>query len=191
MDHDIRPYLPEDERGWLRCRVLAFLDTAYFDDVKTRKPSMPPPSLELVATGPRGEVRGILDIEVEGASATIETIAVHPDHRSQGIGRALLQEATRRLLDLNVATLDAWTRDDPSTLRWYRSNGFAESDHYLHVYADYYADEAEPDRAVGERRPDLHPIKAFLHGRMQDEAAMREQFTRVHVCRRFMRALGG
>lgn len=191
MDHDIRPYLPEDESGWLRCRVLAFLGTAYFDDVKTRKPSMPPPGLELVATGPGGEVRGVLDIEIEGASATIETIAVHPDHQSSGIGRALLQEAIRRLLASGVATLDAWTRDDPSTLRWYRSNGFAESEHYLHVYADYYTDAAEPDRAIGERRPDLRPIKAFLHGRMEDEAAMRERFARVHVCRRFMRTLGG
>lgn len=189
MDHATRRYLPTDESAWLRCRVLAFLDTAYFDDVRTTKPSIPPPGLELVATDVSGEVHGILDISVEGDSATIDTIAVHPDRRSQGIGRALLQEATHRLLALNVATLEAWTRDDPSTLRWYRSNGFAESDHYLHVYADYYTDAAEPDRAIGERRPGLRPIRAFLHGDLGEEATIREQFTRVHVCRRFLRNL--
>lgn len=190
MDYDIRPYLPEDEQGWLRCRLLSFLGTAYFDDVKTRKPSVPPPGLELVAAGPGGEIHGVLDIEVEDEAATIETIAVHPDHQSLGIGRALLDEAVRRLAVLRVTTLDAWTRDDPATLRWYRANGFAESEHYLHVYADYYTDAAEPDRAIGERRPGLRPIKAFLHGRMEEEAVMREQFARVHVCRRFMRKLG-
>ncbi len=29
----ISAYRPADEQGWLRCRVLAFLDSAYFDDV--------------------------------------------------------------------------------------------------------------------------------------------------------------
>jgi hypothetical protein len=27
----IRPYADDDERGWLECRVLAFLDSAYYD----------------------------------------------------------------------------------------------------------------------------------------------------------------
>lgn len=189
MDHGIRRYLPTDESEWLRCRVLAFLDTAYFDDVQTTKPSVPSPGLELVAADSSGEIRGILDIAIEGESATIDTIAVHPDYQSRGIGHALLQEAIHRLLALNVATLDAWTRDDLSTLRWYRSNGFSETDHYLHVYADYYTDTAEPDRAIGERRPGLRPIKAFLHAKLDEEATFRTQFTRVHVCRRFMRNL--
>jgi hypothetical protein len=34
---------------------------------------------------------------------------------------------------LGMVTLDAWTRDLPGTLRWYRAMGFIESDHYLHV----------------------------------------------------------
>jgi ribosomal protein S18 acetylase RimI-like enzyme len=189
MDHGIRRYLASDERAWLRCRVLSFLHTAYFDDVQTAKPAVAPPGLELVAADSSGEIRGILDITIEGESATIDTIAVHPDHQSQGIGHALLQEATDRLLALKVATLDAWTRDDPSTLRWYRSNGFSETDHFLHVYADYYTDTAEPDRAIGERRSGLRPIKAFLHAKLDEEATIRKQFARVHVCRRFTQNL--
>lgn len=189
MDHGIRRYLASDESAWLRCRVLSFLHTAYFDDVQTAKPAVPPPGLELVAADSSGEIRGILDITIEGESATIDTIAVHPDHQFQGIGHALLQEATDRLLALKVATLDAWTRDDPSTLRWYRSNGFSETDHYLHVYADYYTDTAEPDRAIAERRSGLRPIKAFLHAKLDEEATIRKQFARVHVCRRFTQNL--
>lgn len=125
---------------------------------------------------PSGGVRGIIDVTVEGESATIDTIAVHPGHRSRGIGRALLGEATARLLALKVAALDAWTRDDPATLRWHRSNGFSETDHYLHDYADYYTDAAEPDRAIAERRRGLRPVKAFLHAKLDEEATMRERF---------------
>lgn len=33
MPVQVRDYQPADEQGWLRCRVLSFLGTAYFDDV--------------------------------------------------------------------------------------------------------------------------------------------------------------
>ncbi|MCD0444053.1 GNAT family N-acetyltransferase [Glycomyces sp. A-F 0318] len=191
MDCTVRPYLPTDETAWLRCRALAFLDTAYFDDVKRVRPAIAAPGFALVAVGPDGAVIGVIDVEVEHGAATVETVAVHPDHRSRGVGGALLEEALDRLAALGATTLDAWTRDDPDTLRWYRSNGFAEGDHYLHVYADYYTDAAEPDRAIGGRRPGLRPVKALLHAAMAEEAAMREQFARVHVCRRFVRSVKG
>jgi ribosomal protein S18 acetylase RimI-like enzyme len=189
VDYAIRDYAPGDEAAWLRCRVLAFLDTSYFDAVERSKPPIAAPGFELVATAPGGELLGIMDVTVDGATATIDTVAVHPDHRSRGIGLALLHEAIRRAAPA-ATTLDAWTRDDPDALRWYRSNGFTEGEQYLHVYADHYTDAAEPDRAIAERRPRLHPVKVFLHANLEDEAAMRDQFDRVHVCRRFSLELG-
>lgn len=33
----IRKYQQEDESSWLRCRVLSFLDTAYYDIVIKKK----------------------------------------------------------------------------------------------------------------------------------------------------------
>ena len=33
----LRDGRPEDGRSWVRCRVLTFLDTAYFDDVQHRR----------------------------------------------------------------------------------------------------------------------------------------------------------
>ena len=33
----IRNYTDKDEQGWLRCRVLSFLNTAYFDNVLNKK----------------------------------------------------------------------------------------------------------------------------------------------------------
>ncbi|MGF1429041.1 GNAT family N-acetyltransferase [Kitasatospora sp. LaBMicrA B282] len=185
MNHVIREYTPADEGSWLRCRVLSFLSTAYFDDVLRTKPVVPAPGFALVAAGELGAIIGIMDVTVDGDLATVDTVAVHPDHQHQGIGRALLTEARARVAALGVPTLDAWTRDDPDTLRWYRAMGFAESSHYLHVYANHYTDAGEPARAIAERRPELRPMMAFLHAKLQDEQLLRAQFARVHVCRRF------
>ena len=38
-------YSPEHARGWLRCRVLAFLDTAYYDDVYRAVPTFYNPAI--------------------------------------------------------------------------------------------------------------------------------------------------
>jgi ribosomal protein S18 acetylase RimI-like enzyme len=126
-----------------------------------------------------------MDTAVDGGLATVDTAAVHPDHRRRGIGRALLAETRARLRGTGAAVLDAWTRDDPDTLAWYRAMGFAEDSHYLHVYADARADESEPGRAVARARTGLRLRSAFLHASLADEARMRREFHRVHVCRRF------
>ncbi|WP_323379814.1 GNAT family N-acetyltransferase [Streptomyces alkaliphilus] len=204
LDHDhhsragrpepvLRGYEPADEPSWLRCRVLAFLTTAYHDDVLRARPATPPPGFGLVAVVPamhlsgeeREKVLGILDVSVDDDLATIDTVAVHPDHRRRGLGRQLLAEARARLRAAGVPVLDAWTRDDPETLAWYRSQGFVESDHYLHVYANGYADPGEPDRAVRTPASGLRPVAVFAHADLDREAELRRGFRRVHVCRRF------
>ncbi len=185
MNHRIREYTAADQPAWLRCRVLSFLDTAYFDDVRQTKPRIDAPGFELVAVDEGAGVVGIMDVGVEDTLATIDTVAVHPGHQREGLGRALLAEARSRARLLNAVTLDAWTRDDPDTLRWYRAMGFTESDHYLHVHANYYTDPGEPDRAIGSRRPGLRPVMAFLHADLAEEQRLRREFGRVHVCRRF------
>ena len=177
----VRDFHAGDERSWLRCRVLGFLDTAYFDDVWPVKPPAAGP--DLVAVAADGTVAGILIATVAGSTATVDTVVVHPDHRRRGIGRALLDTVTARLRAAGVTDLHAWTRDDPGTLAWYRGCGFAEDGHYLHVYAE----AAEMERAAVTARPGWKPMAAFLHGKVTDERWARERFRRVHVCRRFTR----
>ena len=177
----LRRFAPEDEPSWLRCRVLSFLGSAYFDDVRTRRPS--DPQLQLVAV--RGDaVIGILDVEIEGSLATIDTLATHPDHQQEGIASRLLALALEQLPP-GVTTLDAWTRDNEAALAWYRRHGFAESDHYLHVYKSWGED------VPGFTSPEglSAPVIAFCHGALADEEEMRERFDRVHVCRRFSREI--
>ncbi|MFI6537189.1 hypothetical protein ACIBHY_32390 [Nonomuraea sp. NPDC050547] len=84
-----------------------------------------------------------------------------------------------------MTMIDAWTRDDPDALCWYRAMGFRESDQYLHVYAT----AGEPERALTGARPGLHPVSVFLHAGLAEEERLRREFARVHVCRRFSVAL--
>lgn len=176
----LRDYDPTDEPSWLRCRVLGFLDTAYFDDVATSKPAR---DLALVAVdGP--QVVGLLDASLNGPQATIETIVVHPDHRRRGIARALLDAARTRLAAGGARQVDAWTRDDEGTLAWYADHGFVEQMRYLHVYASTPA-----EAAAFAARSELMPQAGFFHAWIEHEEALRAEFQRVHVCRQFVRSL--
>ena len=60
----IRHYTENDEQGWLRCRVLSFLNTAYFDNVLKEKEVYKNPAIELVAIID-DQVVGLIDIEYE------------------------------------------------------------------------------------------------------------------------------
>ncbi|KJK36094.1 hypothetical protein UK23_42460 [Lentzea aerocolonigenes] len=176
---EIRDYEPADEPSWLRCRVLGFLATNYYDDVWQAKRRT---DLELVALD--DDVVGVLDVSVTGAEATIDTVVVHPGHQGRGIATALLEEALRRLDRCGVTTLGAWAREDKAALEWYARNGFEEVSRYLHVHAS--PDEA--DTAIIAKHG-LVAAGAFLHARIEREAEMRQRFERVYVCRRMVRSL--
>jgi ribosomal protein S18 acetylase RimI-like enzyme len=179
----VRDYREADEQSWLRCRVLGFLDTSYYDDVWSARPE-PTPRWSLVGVLD-GEVVGICDASAAEHGATIDTVVVHPDHRRSGLGTALLGELVSRLRADGVRSVDAWTRDDPGTLAWYDAGGFAVRYRYLHVYAD----GEEEMRAAATAAPGLIARSGFFHADTQDpavEAALRQRFGRVHACHRLV-----
>ncbi len=178
----VRAYEPGDEESWLRCRVLSFLHTCYFDDVLVAKPRYDHPSVELVAVAD-GTVVGLLDAAVRDRLATIESIAVYPDHQSQGIATALLDHALPRLRALGAVDLDAWTREDQPALRWYAARGFTETEHYVHVHA---AGRREIAEAISPVRG-FAVVEAFLHATADVEQDLRGRFARVYRCRRMHR----
>lgn len=193
-DVAIRPYTPADERGWLRCSVLSFLQTAYFDSVFREKPRYDHPSIELVAEV-NGLIAGVIDVECEDVPGSVCTVcridgeagrggmiwhlAVHPDYQGRGIGTLLLQEAGRRALHAGIVYFEAWTRDDEETLRWYDSRGFEWISSYLHVYLQ---GKAEVQDAIHSSIERLMPVSVFAHYTGQDREAMRTRFERVHDC---------
>lgn len=113
----IRQYQPKDETGWLRCRVLSFLDTAYYDNVLKEKETYNHPSIEWVAEENR-QIVGLTDIEYEveegtvcsrgiGLGGMIWHVAVHPDVQRKGVGKQLLHEAENIAREIGLNRLEA------------------------------------------------------------------------------------
>ena len=179
----IRDYEPADEEAWLRCRVLAFLHTAYYDDVLCAKPAYANPSIELVAFD-RHTV-GFLDIELEATAGAICTrlvapggmiwhLGVHPDHRRRHIAHRLLDEGMRRARARGMTALEAWTRDDAAARSLYEAAGFHRVASYWHVYMD----GEQFKTAV----PGLHPVESFAHYAGPDIEAIRPHCRRAYEC---------
>ena len=49
MSFTVRCYEDSDADGWLRCRLLSFFKTDYFDDVVVERPQLTGSALRLVA----------------------------------------------------------------------------------------------------------------------------------------------
>jgi N-acetylglutamate synthase-like GNAT family acetyltransferase len=185
----IRPYNKKDEIGWVRCRVLAFLDTSYFDNVLTKKEMYENPAIELVAEV-NGIIVGLLDIEYErkektvcsrgnGLGGMIWHIAIHPDYRRQGIGGALLCEAERQARKLGLNRLEAWTRDDEWVNKWYEKQQFSKVDSYYQVFIE---DAEEFKGKLESCVPKLYPVTTFAHYVGEDVDFITSAFKRVHEC---------
>lgn len=191
---EIRQYAPPDEEGWLRCRVLSFLHSPYYDDVYREKETYRNPAIELVAVEGE-EVVGLIDVELDTPDRSVCSgrpgggmiwhLAVHPDHQRDGIATELLDEAGRRARSVEVTYLEAWTRDDPAAVSWYRARGFDLGDSYLHVYLS----AADADGFGKQIADGLRIQAAFAHYVGEEADAMREAFDRVHDCQQFVLAL--
>ena len=184
----VRDYTANDETGWVRCRVLSFLNTAYYDNVLTRKEKYDNPSIELVAEY-GGEIVGLLDIEYEeqertvcskgtGLGGMIWHIAVHPDYYRSGIGTALLKEAESRAQKLQLNRLEAWTRDDEWVQHWYENSGFEQTDAYYHVYLEGKL----LNEIMTTTIPHLQPISSFAQYTGENIEQFNESNARVHTC---------
>jgi len=190
MTHSVvvRPYVDADERGWLECRVLAFLDSAYYDAVEREKEHYNRPSVELVADL-GGTIVGLIDVELEeepgtvcedrpGLGGMIWHLAVLRDFRRQGIASRLLAAAEEAVRERSIERFEAWTRDDAWVQRWYESHGFVKIRSYLHVYVHGKSETT----GVVSAELDLKPQLVFAHytGDRPDE--IRARFERVHDC---------
>jgi GNAT superfamily N-acetyltransferase len=184
----IRPYEDADERGWVECRVLAFLDSAYYDDVHREKERWERPSIELVAEVD-GTIVGLIDVELEEEPATvcedrpglggmIWHLAVLRDFRRRGIAARMLAVAEDAARQHGIERFEAWTRDDRWVQAWYESQGFVQIRSYLHVYL---VGRAEVD-VLRSGLPDLKPYRVFAGYTGDARDKIRARFERVHDC---------
>jgi ribosomal protein S18 acetylase RimI-like enzyme len=194
----VRAYSSSDEAAWLRCRVIAFLDSAYYDDVRRYKETYTNPAIEVVAEV-QGKLVGLLDVEYELESGSItfhgarakptcrgsvmHHLAVHPDFRRQRIASRLLEYALTELRQNGVRFLEAWTRDHEAACRWYERHGFRSVHTYLHVYAS----GTEAMALSGGEWSGFSPISVFAHYDGDQVDLVRSQFSRTHESRLYRR----
>lgn len=143
----IREYRDSDELAWVRCRVLAFLDTSYRDDIHPYRERYDNPAVQLVAEDSlTGQLVGLLDVEYERKpgdvcnfpgelGGVIWHLAVLPEYRSKGIANQMWHHALELLRAQQITRLEVWTQDDDAANRWYTKRGFTLKTGYLNVYS--------------------------------------------------------
>lgn len=140
----IRNYRKEDEAGWLKCRVLSFLDISYYDDIMRKKDTYNNPSISLVAEE-EGVIVGFMDMEYEietgdtcylkgEKGAVIWNLGVLPEYRNKGVASMLFDKAKGMLEVHGIKRIEVWTQDDELPNRWYRKKGFELREAYLNAY---------------------------------------------------------
>ncbi len=184
----VREYKDTDNLQWVRCRILSFLDSVYFDNVLREKEHYENPSIELVAEVD-GKIIGLIDIEYETEKGTvcdntdelgamIWHLAVLPEYRKLGIATLLLGEAINMLQIKEIKKLEAWTRDDKWVNDWYKNRGFTLKESYLHVYAE----GNECDKITQSKINELFICNSFAHYIGEDNETIKKEFKRVHEC---------
>ena len=184
----IRPYNSSDEENWLKCRLVSFHDSAYYDDVYTQKPIFDNPSLELVAEID-GKIVGVLDLEKDnkdgticycksGLGAMVWTIAVLPDYRRFGIASQLILKVVDWAKCKDIDFIEAWTRDDKWVLDWYESVGFSRFHSYWHIY--FNGDNAKSLFRSNDK--DISPQSVFAHSNKDPKTLDQNKIDRFYKC---------
>lgn len=143
----IRDYKAQDEQGWLRCRVLSFLDCSYYNDVLTKREVYENDAICLVAID-RNSIIGLIDVELEKEAnslcvtgmekgAVIWHLAVLQEYRRRGIAKMLIEEAEKRLLQKDCHYCEVWTQEDEAANKLYVSQGFENvvNQNWIRCYA--------------------------------------------------------
>ena len=143
----IRKYTRKDEREWLRCRVLSFLDCSYYNDVLTRRNEYENDSVCLVAEE-EGKIIGLIDAEIEKEAsslcvagnqkgAVIWNLAVLPEYRRKHVAVSLWNEVRKQLMKKEIQYCEVWTQEDEAANRWYAAQGFhnVKEKNWLRCYA--------------------------------------------------------
>lgn len=129
MGLEIRSFETPDEdavvRLWRKCGLVVSQNDPYKDIARKLKVQ---PEMFLVGFLD-GELIGTVMAGYEGHRGWINYLAVAPDHRRRGIGRALMQEAERRLKAMGCPKVNLQVRNDNTeVIEFYRRLGFMVED---------------------------------------------------------------
>ncbi len=129
MDPVLRSYRPGDREAlvslWSICELTRPWNNPHRDI--DRKLARDGDNLLVLEKG--GQLIASVMVGYEGHRGWVNYLAVHPDHRRQGLGRLLMDVAERRLRDLGCAKLNLQVRASNETAtEFYRQIGYAVDD---------------------------------------------------------------
>jgi aminoglycoside 6'-N-acetyltransferase I len=139
----IRPAIAEDAAGWQQLRTLLWPDAdsaseiAHYFAADTKERGQ-----VLIAIDGHATICGFIELSlrrdwVEGSTtspvAYVEGWFVHPDHRKQGIGKALLTAAETWARDAGYTEIASDTLiDNQDSIAAHRACGYAEVERSVH-----------------------------------------------------------
>ena len=125
----LRSYRPGDHEAlvslWSICELTRPWNNPHRDI--DRKLARDGDNLLLLEEG--GQLIASVMVGYEGHRGCVNYLAVHPDHRRQGLGRLLMDVAERRLRDLGCAKVNLQVRASNETAtEFYRQIGYTVDD---------------------------------------------------------------
>jgi ribosomal protein S18 acetylase RimI-like enzyme len=129
VDPVLRSYRPGDHEAlvslWSICELTRPWNNPHRDI--DRKLARDGDNLLLLEEG--GQLIASVMVGYEGHRGWVNYLAVHPDHRRQGLGRLLMDVAERRLRDLGCAKVNLQVRASNETAtEFYRQIGYTVDD---------------------------------------------------------------
>ncbi|MGO9334828.1 MAG: GNAT family acetyltransferase [Acidimicrobiales bacterium] len=129
MDPVLRSYRPGDREAlvslWSICELTRPWNNPHRDI--DRKLARDGDNLLVLEQG--GQLIASVMVGYEGHRGWVNYLAVHPDHRRQGLGRLLMDVAERRLRDLGCAKVNLQVRASNKTAtEFYRQVGYTVDD---------------------------------------------------------------
>ncbi len=126
MDAVLRPYRPGDREAlvslWSVCDLTRPWNNPYRDI--DRKLARDAENLLVLEAGE--ELIGSVMVGYDGHRGWVNYLAVHPDHRRQGLGRMLMDEAERRLGEIGCPKVNLQVRTSNEAARdFYRQIGYS------------------------------------------------------------------
>lgn len=122
----IRPFHLRDEASvvdlWSRCDLLRPQNDPYLD---IRRKLLVQPEMFLIAEV-ESEIIGSVMCGYDGHRGWINYLAVHPNHRGQGVGRRLMEKAESALRELQCPKINLQVRSaNQSVIAFYEKLGFS------------------------------------------------------------------
>jgi ribosomal protein S18 acetylase RimI-like enzyme len=129
MKMEMRPYKPQDEEAvvqlWRDCGLVVPWNDPHRD---IRRKLKVQPEMFLVAESD-GRIIASVMVGYDGHRGWVNYLAVHPDHRRQGIGKRMMEEAEIHLRSAGCPKINLQVRTkNVAVLEFYKRIGYLTDD---------------------------------------------------------------